>query len=454
MTKQKNRKFKPCLDSRILFIVKLVIIFTKRKFMKSNTNYIFFIYIFVLHIFKIESTEEYQLPKDRIIYNKNSKNINSNYEWTIIGAGPAGIIAVTILLDLGINPKSIAWVDPLFNVGRIGQFYNTVTGNTANKYYINLLQSSPIIEKITKDDIAYLKTLDPDGFNTLEIISSPLQKVTKYLQDIVSIKIGYTESLEFFDSMWHVTVQQNQFSSKNVILATGSAPIKEKYEENNFAEVIPLDYALNLEILKKIITEKDTVALFGGSHSAILILKYLSEMPVKQIFNFYRHPLLYAIDMGDWTLNSTNGLKGETAKWAREVLEKNPPTNLIRIKNTEDNRKQFLSQCTKIIYAIGYKPNLLPTITTNGIPMEEIHFDPESGIIGPRLFGIGLAFPGSYYDLQGNKEQLIGLNSFMQYALYMLPEWIDIKSENYKNMIIRILDELKILENIVQISVL
>ena len=34
-----------------------------------------------------------------------------SYAWTVIGAGPAGIAAVGRLLDHGIAPEEIAWVD-------------------------------------------------------------------------------------------------------------------------------------------------------------------------------------------------------------------------------------------------------------------------------------------------------------------------------------------------------
>jgi len=34
------------------------------------------------------------------------------FKWTVIGAGPAGIAAVGKLIDSGVKPLEIAWVDP------------------------------------------------------------------------------------------------------------------------------------------------------------------------------------------------------------------------------------------------------------------------------------------------------------------------------------------------------
>ena len=68
----------------------------------------------------------------------------------IVGAGVAGIIAISILLDLGIPAESIYWIDPMFNVGRIGEYYQNVTANTANKFWVDFLKASPTIEKNTQ----------------------------------------------------------------------------------------------------------------------------------------------------------------------------------------------------------------------------------------------------------------------------------------------------------------
>ena len=50
---------------------------------------------------------------------------------------------------------------------------------------------------------------------------------------------------------------------------------------------IPLDIALDKSALAQCITQQDTVAVVGSAQSAILLLKYLTELHCGRIINFY-----------------------------------------------------------------------------------------------------------------------------------------------------------------------
>lgn len=52
------------------------------------------------------------------------------FQWAIVGAGPAGIAAIGKLLDYGITPADILWLDPAFKVGDLGQLWQNVSSNT------------------------------------------------------------------------------------------------------------------------------------------------------------------------------------------------------------------------------------------------------------------------------------------------------------------------------------
>jgi hypothetical protein len=201
-----------------------------------------------------------------------------------------------------------------------------------------------------------------------------------------------------------------------VILATGAHPKTLDYEGT---KVIPLDLALNPSNLATIIQPTDSVAVVGSSHSAILLLKFLSEMPVQSIYNFYKHPLLYAVDMGGWFTNPYTGLRGIAAEWAQNILEKNPPANLQRIFSSDETLMTMLPACDKVIYAIGFERNELPAI--NGQPI--VTYNETNGFIAPRLFGIGFAFLEKGTDHYGNEVHRIGLESFMNYAQRIVPQW-------------------------------
>ncbi len=64
-----------------------------------------------------------------------------------------------------------------------------------------------------------------------------------------------------------------------------------------------------------------TVAVFGSSHSAMIVLPNLLANPVAKVINFYRSPLEYAVYLKGWTLFDDVGLKGQAACWARENID-------------------------------------------------------------------------------------------------------------------------------------
>jgi hypothetical protein len=149
-------------------------------------------------------------------------------------------------------------------------------------------------------------------------------------------------------------------------------------------------------------------------HSAILILKFLSECSVKQLINFYAEPYFY----------DAPGLEGVTALWAKNVLEQNPPSNLSRVLNTPENMARLLPMCNKVIYAIGYEPN---PIIVNGT--SRLLFDECSGVIAQDLYGIGIAFPPTGM-VNGQKIAKNGLHAYLGYAKRLIPQWIS--NERFK----------------------
>lgn len=95
--------------------------------------------------------------------------------------------------------------------------------------------------------------------------------------------------------------------------------------------------------------------------------------------------------------------------------------NLIRILNAKNSRDAWLPICNKIVYAAGFERNDLPPINGSA---SSVSYDSNTGIIAPHLFGIGIAFPEVQIDPMGNRENRVGLNSFMAYAQRIMPEWL------------------------------
>ena len=338
-----------------------------------------------------------------------TREYNTAAQWVVIGAGPAGIIIVGLLLDLGTDPKNIIWIDPEFSVGRMGKYYNNVPGNVKTKHLIEFINSCKTFQEVSSPAITQLHRLDMEEEYPLKVIVQPLQEITYYLCERVLSCQSALLALSFENDLWRVETKDKTFTASHVILATGSHPKRLDYD---CKQDIPLDLALDKNVLEQAVNEEDTVGVIGSGQSAILLLKHLSEINVGRVINFWKHPIDFE--------NPESGLKGITARWAKEVLLKTPPLNLIRIYNTCETLEAWIPICTKIIYAVGFERNDIPLHCDN----EKLNFDDRNGIIGPRLFGIGIAFPEKIEDEKGKLTARIGLVSFMEYAQQILPVWM------------------------------
>lgn len=351
-------------------------------------------------------------------------NHPSSFLWAVIGAGPAGIAAIGQLLDKQISPEHIVWIDPDFNVGDFGSKWSLVSSNTKVKLFNQFYHHCAAFNYQTVAQQFEISKFDEHNTCLLEYAAQPLQWITQSLRQRVFTLQKKAQCLELKDHYWHITVSEsgndlNQeiLQSKNVILAIGSEPKSLQFDN---LDEIPLTTALNPEALRQTCNTNDVIAVFGSSHSAIIILKSLLEQThVRQVINFYREPLRYAVYFDDWILFDDTGLKGSTAKWAREYLHGKMPDRLIRKISDPESIKEFLPQCTKAIYSIGFKRR---SIAVNG--MSSLKYNEHNGIIAPGLFGVGIAFPEAAIDRYRNLEYRVGLWKFMDYLGRVLPLWL------------------------------
>jgi hypothetical protein len=332
------------------------------------------------------------------------ENQQSCYSWAIVGAGLAGITALAVLMDCGVDPASIVWIDPEFNVGRLGKYYRNVPGNLQTGSFLVYVNTCPYFKNVNSTFLDSLQMCDPNEFPPLRVIVDPLADFTTYLRNKVVAITNVITSLNQIDNYWVLEGSDCIINAQKVILAIGAHPRKLNYD----LPEIPLDDALDQSKLTSQVSPTDCVAVFGSMHSAILLLKYLSECSVKQIINFYIDPYFYG----------SPGLEGNTALWAKNVLEQNPPANLIRVLNTPENREKLFPQCTKAIYAIGFEQN--PILVNGTFTLE---FDEGTGIIDQNLYGIGIAFPATGI-CNGQKIAKNGVHAYLGYAKNLIPQWI------------------------------
>lgn len=340
------------------------------------------------------------------------------YDWLVIGAGPAGIAAVGNLIDQGVDPQSIIWLDPEFKVGDFARKWSQVPSNTKVKLFMRFLHACQAFHFSKRPDSFAIESFDPEQTCELKWMAQPLQWISQQLQQQVDWQSTYVQALNYQQRLWQVKTQHGELLAKHVILAIGSEPKTLHYPS---LASIPLATAFDRSALAAACNPDETIAVFGGSHSAILIIRQLLEQTaVANVINFYQSPLCFAIDLGDQILFDDSGLKGSTAQWAKANLSAEPlPERLIRVKATDHNLQTYLTQCSKAIYAIGFKPRQLMIDGCNSCT-----YNPQTGEIATQLYGIGIAFPEAKINHLGKLEYRVGLWKFMDYLKRIIPQWL------------------------------
>ena len=336
-------------------------------------------------------------------------------EWVVVGAGPAGIAAVGKLLDYGTKPGSIMWIDPQFRVGDFGAKWNQVPSNTTVWRFLEFLHSCDsfgITEAISNFGIC---SMDPHDTCILKDVAEPLQWITNNLVKSVPTMRSEVTLVRPEDNEWLLQTPVRDLSAKNVVLAIGAEPKRLAYS----APVISLEDAFDVDRLRKDVQPEDVVGVFGSSHSAILAVRNLLEVGAGRVINFSRNPLRYAVDYGDWILYDNTGLKGETAKWAKQGMPRVPEDRLMRVGADDGTVHRFLPLCTRVVYGVGFERRRL---RVEGV--DPARYDQTSGIIAPGLFGCGIAFPERVVDRAGNIELNVGILKFAKFLDRVVPIWL------------------------------
>ena len=342
---------------------------------------------------------------------------DKQYNWAVIGAGPAGIAAVGKLLDCQVDPEELIWIDPQFKVGDFGEKWQAVPSNTTVGLFLQFLHGVKSFHYMEAHHDFKLGKLDTDSRCLLKEVAGPLEWVTRRLQQQVVTMQRTVQKITLRNKRWHLELGNQTISVKQVILAIGSEPRVLDYED---LELIDYDVAMDPQKLALACTPDDRVAVFGSSHSAVLAMRNLVNAGVKNIVNFYQSPLRYAIPMKDWILYDDTGLKGETAKWAHDYLDTDAIPTLVRCHANAEALARHLPDCNKVIYGIGFDRR--HSLVLEGASLD--HYDRHTGIIAPGLFGCGIAYPEAYVTQVNSVSNRVGLWKFMDYLNRMLPIWL------------------------------
>jgi Pyridine nucleotide-disulphide oxidoreductase len=348
------------------------------------------------------------------------------YEWAVIGAGPAGIAALGKLLDNGVDGGKIAWIDPRFTVGDFGAKWGNVSSNTKVRRFQRYLRDCKSFDYERYERSFGLSNIDADETCFLRQVYEPLQRITDNLRTKVTSKQSRVSSVRLDEGrQWQIQLEHEHVLARKVVLAIGAEPKKLDYN----TPAISLEDALDIDKLARIIKHADVVGVFGSSHSAIMAVRNLLELetPPKQVINFYRSPLRYAVDYGDWILYDNTGLKGKVAVWAKEKIDGKDIEGLLRVQSTKENIDRYLPLCSKVIYGVGFEPR---GISVQGVNAS--NYDEDTGVIAPGLFGCGIAYPRKVVDRAGNVEYDVGLWKFMNHLDRAVPIWMNKIEETKK----------------------
>ncbi len=335
-------------------------------------------------------------------------------DWLVVGAGPAGISAVAALLDASVKPENIIWVDDAFNVGALGKYYTSVPANSAPANFLEFVKLSDSLQH----HIRLFHHLRHHSKSVLHLglITDPLNIITTHFRQIVANVQGHIDKLSYGRGakLWSCTMPAIQLDARNVILAIGAHP-KELYHAP-YTQRIPLEVALNEKKLKKYLAQHKSIAIFGSSHSAALAVKNLASLGCEHIVHVYKHKYRFRSHTRSGEIFPYSGLKGPVARWTR-----NNSTHpaVIHIPLDSPEADAAVATCSAIIDAIGFEPNKLPVDAQDLYPTRT---NPHE--LGPHLYGIGIAFPAEMIDAAGNKEQAVGLLSFMKVMKEELPKWM------------------------------
>ncbi|MGD2170102.1 MAG: pyridine nucleotide-disulfide oxidoreductase [Chlamydiota bacterium] len=345
-----------------------------------------------------------------------SSTVVSDFDWAVIGAGPAGIAAVGKLLDAQVDPNKIAWIDPFFKVGDLGLKWYNVSSNTKVSLFNKFLLYCKSFEMDRSFDKFPLSKLNPEDTCLLSYISSPLQYVTEILRKKVHQHACSVQEIEPYKDIWKVQCKAKQFTSKKIILAIGSEAKSLDYPKSTLS----LEIAMNPDLLHEKVSSEDVVGVFGSSHSAVVTMYNLIDANVKKVVNFYKSPLKYAQYFDDWILYDNTGLKGYSAIWAKKNLDVKIHPSIERVHVQSNAFADYLSQCSKVIYAVGFDRR--KSIKIGSINLDS--YDKTKGIIAPCLYGVGIAFPEGSFDKAGNYEYRVGLWKFMDFLDKVMPDWL------------------------------
>lgn len=347
---------------------------------------------------------------------------NSAFDYIVVGAGPAGLCAVAKLIELNINPKKIAWVDPQFEMGDFGTCLSAgsgVPGNTNVESYLKVISAMNRILK-TQGLAPVLNTeihhQNPNTTCTLNEASKPFKTLTQAFKNLAHTIQGNVTAVHETPNNVSVLINHTNITANHVILATGASP----KNMSTIKKIIDCNIAFIASELKRFLSENThikSVAVVGSSHSAALAVMQLLTLNC-EVHHFmvgdYRYAESKTTPEGKtYTKFDNTGLKGEVARFTKNLS--NEKYNKYSAKNKEAITallNQHENKFTHLVVAIGYETS--NTLTINDQPLSSYHYNATNLTLDgfARISGLGIAFPPKIIGHEGETEYAVGVGKF------------------------------------------
>ncbi len=258
----------------------------------------------------------------------SDKNCSIRKSWLVVGGGPCGIGVVGMLLDCG---QEVTWVDPAFEVGRMGKFYRNVPANTLNGDLMKAFGQcdsfefpATQLERRQRGNFV-MSDLPFDTCHNLAILVDALQDTSDVLKRKVHhLVYGYMESIKLMeDGRWEYFILSKYHGHLRnlvdaVVLVNGCHPrclpqfplVQESSPslsvavtssikgESKIVKFHSLDLLLDPIYTQELLRSNEEClnqrwAVIGNSHSGMLVVKNLLEAGHKDIVNLHRSPMKF-----------------------------------------------------------------------------------------------------------------------------------------------------------------
>lgn len=329
----------------------------------------------------------------------------------VIGAGITGLLFLLLLQEAGADLSKVTVIDPFYDGGDLARKWTSVMSNTPWSKTVQALNTFCPSLTITE-------STDPTSCTPLIEIAHLIRRLSESALKKVTQIQGTVSSANYSQGQWAVIATvggaQKTLHTQQLILAQGG----EGKTMDLAIPSIPLEIALDSARLGSYVKPNATVIVFGTMHSGTLVIKHLASLGAS-VTAYYNSPEPFYWDRD----GMYDGIKGEAATIADDIVSGTIPVTLIPIKDTAAVIRSS-RVADWVVYAMGIAPRIVK-LQIDGVETSSTQYNETTGKLRELpAWGFGVAYPnrapdGVHWD--------VGVTPFLDHMKKQIP---DIISEN------------------------